>query len=277
MANGTITGFQDFITDVKIKMFTIFGQELKFDKEADSWLFMPTPWPVLSIIMIYLLFVLNVGPKMMKNRNPPNLKYIILVYNIIQILHNGYMVSTIFYPGIASTIFGSLCVPYVENENPHLFHMFLEYSWHFFISKISDLMDTVFFVLRKKQSHVTFLHTYHHVNMVITTWAHLRYIKGYQGVFYGLINSFIHMVMYTYYFLSALGPQMQKYLWWKVYLTQLQMVQFIIMLIYGVYLYLNDCKFPKIFTIYIAADLLLFLYLFMMFYRRIYNKKGKIE
>jgi len=31
--------------------------------------------------------------------------------------------------------------------------------------------------------------------------------------------------MYSYYMLAAIGPQMQKYLWWKKYLTVLQMVQ----------------------------------------------------
>ena len=36
----------------------------------------------------------------------------------------------------------------------------------------------VFFVLRKKQSHVTFLHVYHHTNMVLSTWIYLKYIKG---------------------------------------------------------------------------------------------------
>lgn len=38
------------------------------------------------------------------------------------------------------------------------------------------------------------------------------------------INSFIHVIMYGYYGLAALGPHMQKYLWWKKYLTIIQMV-----------------------------------------------------
>ena len=38
------------------------------------------------------------------------------------------------------------------------------------------------------------------------------------------VNSFIHVLMYTYYGLSALGPHMQKYLWWKRYLTVMQLV-----------------------------------------------------
>ena len=37
-----------------------------------------------------------------------------------------------------------------------------------------------------------------------------------------VINSSIHVLMYGYYFLAALGPRVQKYLWWKRYLTRLQ-------------------------------------------------------
>lgn len=39
-----------------------------------------------------------------------------------------------------------------------------------------------------------------------------------------MMNSFIHVIMYTYYGLSGLGPSFQKYLWWKRYLTRLQLV-----------------------------------------------------
>ncbi|KAH3832237.1 hypothetical protein DPMN_105518 [Dreissena polymorpha] len=44
------------------------------------------------------------------------------------------------------------------------------------------------------------------------------------GTFHALLNSFIHLVMYTYYFMAALGPRYQKYLWWKKYMTKMQIV-----------------------------------------------------
>lgn len=43
--------------------------------------------------------------------------------------------------------------------------------------------------------------------------------------FIGLVNTFVHIVMYSYYGLAAIGPYMQKYLWWKRYLTSLQLVK----------------------------------------------------
>lgn len=40
-----------------------------------------------------------------------------------------------------------------------------------------------------------------------------------------IVNSFIHVLMYSYYGLSAIGPHMNKYLWWKKYLTIIQLVR----------------------------------------------------
>lgn len=47
---------------------------------------------------------------------------------------------------------------------------------------------------------------------------------GEQGILIGFLNSFVHVVMYGYYLLAALGPRVQKYLWWKKYITKLQLV-----------------------------------------------------
>ena len=49
-------------------------------------------------------------------------------------------------------------------------------------------------------------------------------VSGEQGVLIGFLNSFVHVIMYSYYLLAALGPQVQKYLWWKKYITKLQLV-----------------------------------------------------
>lgn len=94
----------------------------------------------------------------------------------------------------------------------------------YFICKLTELLDTVFFVLRKKDRQITFLHLYHHSCMPLIAWGVTKYYPGGHGTFIGVINSFVHIIMYAYYFLSACGPEIQKYLWWKKYITNLQMV-----------------------------------------------------
>ncbi|KAL3200657.1 hypothetical protein MRX96_012938 [Rhipicephalus microplus] len=60
------------------------------------------------------------------------------------------------------------------------------------------------------------------------------------------LNTFVHVVMYTYYFLSSIGPKAQKYLWWKRYLTQLQITQFIVAMVHGSIPLFYDCGYPKL-------------------------------
>lgn len=47
----------------------------------------------------------------------------------------------------------------------------------------------------------------------------------FSAYFGAACNSFVHVVMYAYYGLSAIGPQMRPYLWWKRYITKLQLVR----------------------------------------------------
>lgn len=94
----------------------------------------------------------------------------------------------------------------------------------YFVAKLTELLDTIFFVLRKKDKQVTFLHIYHHTCMCMLSWGGVKYYPGGHGLFLGFINSFVHIIMYTYYFLATFGPKYEKYLWWKKYITVLQMV-----------------------------------------------------
>jgi hypothetical protein len=95
--------------------------------------------------------------------------------------------------------------------------------WLYYMAKVVELLDTVFFVLRKKTSQVSFLHVYHHSLMPVCAFVGVKYFAGGHGTLLGLINSFIHVLMYMYYMLSAI-PSLQKFLWWKKYLTTLQIV-----------------------------------------------------
>lgn len=47
---------------------------------------------------------------------------------------------------------------------------------------------------------------------------------GGMGSFHAMVNATVHVIMYFYYGLSAAGPRFQKYLWWKKYMTGIQLV-----------------------------------------------------
>jgi len=47
------------------------------------------------------------------------------------------------------------------------------------------------------------------------------------AAFFGAhMNAAIHVLMYLYYGMASCGPKIQKYLWWKKYLTIVQMVRY---------------------------------------------------
>lgn len=58
------------------------------------------------------------------------------------------------------------------------------------------------------------------------------------------INSFIHMVMYGYYGCAAIGPHMRKYLWWKKYITQIQLFQFTVVFLWYIMLMVRETDLP---------------------------------
>ena len=83
----------------------------------------------------------------------------------------------------------------------------------------------------------------------------------------------MHIVMYSYYFLAALGPKIQPYLWWKKYLTALQMVQFILVVLHAFQLLFIDCNYPKVFVWWIGLHGVMFYFLFRNFYNQSYGKR----
>ncbi|KAA0196122.1 hypothetical protein HAZT_HAZT003531 [Hyalella azteca] len=90
--------------------------------------------------------------------------------------------------------------------------MMLYACYYYYISKFTEFIDTFFFVLRKKNEHISLLHVLHHGIMPLSTWVGLRYTPGGHSTFFGFLNTFVHIVMYFYYMVAAMGPKYQKYI-----------------------------------------------------------------
>lgn len=69
------------------------------------------------------------------------------------------------------------CQPTDYSNTPHaLYQAHLSYSY--FILKLVDFIDTIFFILRKKTNHVSFLHVYHHVMIAMGAYVCVLYATG---------------------------------------------------------------------------------------------------
>ncbi|KAI4904279.1 hypothetical protein NFI96_030085, partial [Prochilodus magdalenae] len=52
--------------------------------------------------------------------------------------------------------------------------------WWFYLSKVIELSDTIFSILRKQSRQLTFLHVHHHGCMVFNWRAKVKYVAGGQ-------------------------------------------------------------------------------------------------
>ena len=96
------------------------------------------------------------------------------------------------------------------------------------------------------------------------------------GVFVSL-NSTVHVIMYSYYLLSAFGPQIQPYLWWKRYITRLQLIQFAILIVYAIILFtvMDLSDYPIAIKWIVIVQPFIFFYMFFNFYLKTYKQKSK--
>lgn len=91
----------------------------------------------------------------------------------------------------------------------------------FYLSKFYELLDTVLMVLKKRR--LNFLHVYHHCIVIPLFYVYMTTGMVSQWILV-VANSTVHVLMYYYYAMSTAG----RTVWWKKYITQAQIVQFII-------------------------------------------------
>nr|XP_041571007.1 elongation of very long chain fatty acids protein 4 isoform X1 [Taeniopygia guttata] len=249
------------------------------DKRVDDWPLMQSPFPTLTISTIYLLTVW-LGPKWMKTREPFQLRFLLVVYNFGMVLLNFFIFKELF---LSSRARGYSYVCQTVDYSDNVYEVRIAAAlWWYYVSKGIEYLDTVFFILRKKFNQISFLHVYHHFTMFTLWWIGIKWVAGGQAFFGAQMNAFIHVIMYMYYGLAACGPKFQKYLWWKRYLTILQLVQFHVTIGHTAMSIYIDCPFPKWMHWGVIFYAVTFIFLFGNFYYRTYKlpkepvKNGKI-
>lgn len=254
-----------------MKIYNIFSENL--DQRVKSWPMVDT-CAIPIFLLIYVIF-LYVVPKYMENRPAYSLKTFIRCYNLFQIIINGIVVYMFFDAGWLEDIF-FYCVPFTYNTD-HKSMKIATALWYTLILKNIDLIETGIFILRKKSRQITVLHIYHHISTVILTWVGMRYYACGITTVLPIVNNSVHVIMYGYYFLSSLGPKVQKLINpYKSLLTSIQIVQLIILILYVFFLFLTGCDVPKFPAFIYLLNFFINLILFLNFYKKNYKiSKGK--
>ncbi|GBM42731.1 Elongation of very long chain fatty acids protein 7 [Araneus ventricosus] len=156
----------------------------------------------------------------------------------------------------------------------------VQVCWVAYITKLIEYLDTVIFVLRKKDSQISFLHVFHHTSVPVISWLGVSYGPGGYNTIFPMLNSFVHVWMYLYYCIASLGTEFQKYLGWKKYLTSLQLAQFAFVFLYFVHLCFfaqKSCNLSPLFIVLNLGHTVIYFGLFMNFYLNSYKQLSGIS
>jgi len=133
-------------------------------------------------------------------------------------------------------IFAAMCAATSWTSRLEFYYMI---NYYF---KYLELLDTVFLALKKKP--LAFLHVFHHSATALLCFTQLNGKTSVSWVVISL-NLSVHVIMYYYYYASAGGAK----IWWKKYLTSMQITQFIIDLFvvyFGTYSHVTYLHYPSL-------------------------------
>lgn len=133
-----------------------------------SYFHLVTALVLFAIFGIYIWLVLIVGPEFMKTREPFNVIFLIRLYNAFQVFVCAVFVIRAHQIGLS--------FKYVWKCERFLWLTDLERLeikiglWLFLVLRIVEFIETIFFVVRKKQKQASFLHIFHHIGSVLMAW-----------------------------------------------------------------------------------------------------------
>lgn len=171
--------------------------------------------------------------------------------------------------------YGSIMLTNTSNSSTH-FSWYCVEGWIRQVYSNINTVVSVFWIRRSNLSclQVSFLHVYHHVSIAWAWWFAMKAWPGGDAYFGALLNSWIHVMMYSYYTLSLLKIHCP----WKKYLTQSQLLQFCTVVVYTVvstfvHYRSGDIEFQHYACLGVQSfEMTSLFFLFMHFYSKTYKK-----
>lgn len=274
-------------------------------------------WPLMDVrvvlvVMVAYLVGIFVLVKYMKTRAAFELKWIPLFHNIHLCLLSLYMMVEVLRQAYIGgySLFGN------GVDKTEAGYGMARAIWIFYVSKVAEFGDTIIMALKKNFHQISFLHLYHHASIFFVWWVVCYFAPGGESYFSAALNSFIHVLMYGYYFWSTVhgwsespeakaakkkaaaaakaakesgtaapvAPEPKKRLspcepaFYRQYITSMQMLQFTVMFIQANYNVIVDIPgYPKFLGWVLFFYMLTMLGLFANFFRAQYLSAGKAK
>ena len=138
----------------------------------------------------------------MEQRAKFSLRRPLFAWNLLLALFSAVGTWRVTKPMVADLITmgwsENMCTADYQYDKPQMLWIYI-----FSMSKLPELFDTLFIVLRKQD--LTFLHVYHHISVFVYSLWSLSMIPFGQARLFPAMNYFVHTVMYFYYALRAQG------------------------------------------------------------------------
>nr|CAD7443782.1 unnamed protein product [Timema bartmani] len=184
----------------------VFNFEEEFEHQ-DTRAWMMKNWTIgFYFCGLYMIFIF-VGQHLMQNRPRFELRGVLSVWNTVLAafsLMGACRTAPEFFHVLKNHgLYHSVCVPsFIEHDRVSGF-----WTWMFVLSKLPELGDTVFIVLRKQP--LIFLHWYHHITVLLYSWfSYTEYTASAR--WFIVMNYFVHSVMYSYYALRSMGYSLPR-------------------------------------------------------------------
>ncbi len=180
----------------------IFGFEQVFEKHenVNGWKeWMKLNWKYSIHIGILYIILVFLGRFLMQNRTKYELRKPLVIWNIILALFS--IIGTIRVVPDFVRALANEGVVYSICKNDFAYGVTGFWSLMFILSKLPELIDTLFIVLRKQS--LIFLHWYHHATVLVYCWYSYKEYAS-TGRWFMTMNYIVHSLMYSYYVFKAL-------------------------------------------------------------------------
>lgn len=153
----------------------LLSQEWDGDSRVKGWFLMSNPFPTIACCALYF-YAVKAGMTYMKKRSALELRWCLLVYNCLLVA----LSSWIFVEGGRFGWFGhySFTCAECDLQDNEVNQRMVNIVHVYYISKFVEMMDTLFFVLRKKNQLLTPLHLIHHGLLPLSCWFTVKYVPG---------------------------------------------------------------------------------------------------
>lgn len=200
-------------------------------ESLQGFLWITVSLPSFPVCCCYLVMIIFLAPIWQQKTSPLQIRPILILHNFACSL-----VSIYAFFGFLKGILQSESM-FQKGDSDVLRPVYRVY-W---LTKLLELLDTVFMIVRHRRRQISFLHVYHHSSILLLSDV-AYHMYPWPGIaFYLMNNSFVHIVLYTYYGLSALFPD--RSFPWKRHITELQIFQFFVGFVHATigYVYHGFC------------------------------------